>query len=102
MPHIREDGEIGLEDLPAFIQLLEAAFEDPDRVATAERKMRQIKQNNRDLSEYYAESQVIAADLSWNPSALQNASRMGLSEESKDSFTYSDMAKELPAFVTVC
>jgi len=27
-----------LEDLPAFIQFLEAAFGDPDRVATAERK----------------------------------------------------------------
>jgi hypothetical protein len=39
LPHIREDGTIGLEDLPAFIQLLEAAFGDSDRVATAERKM---------------------------------------------------------------
>jgi hypothetical protein len=27
---------------------------------------------------------------------------MGLSEEMKDSFTYSDMPEELPAFVTVC
>jgi len=27
---------------------------------------------------------------------------MGLSEEIKDSFTYSDMPEELPAFVTVC
>jgi hypothetical protein len=34
---------IGLEDLPAFIQLLEAAFRDPDRVATNERKMREIQ-----------------------------------------------------------
>ena len=30
LPHVREDGTIGLEDLPAFIQLLEAAFGDPD------------------------------------------------------------------------
>jgi len=47
LPHVGEDGTIGLEDLPAFIQLLEAAFGDPDRVATAERKMREIKQKNR-------------------------------------------------------
>ena len=40
LPHVREDGTIGLEDLPAFIQLLEAAFGDPEWVATAERKMR--------------------------------------------------------------
>jgi len=102
LPHVREDGMIGLEDLPAFIQLLEAAFGDPDQVATAERKMREIKQKNREFSQYYAEFQVIAADMDWNPLARRNALRMGLSEEMKDSFTYSDMAEELPAFVTVC
>jgi len=102
LPHVREDGTIGLEDLPAFIQLLEAAFGDPDRIATAERKMREIKQKNSEFSQYYAEFQVIAADLDWNPSALRNALRIGLSGEMKDSFTYSDMPEELPAFVTVC
>jgi hypothetical protein len=44
LPHVREDETIGLEDLPAFIQLLEAAVGDPDRVATAERKMQEFKQ----------------------------------------------------------
>jgi hypothetical protein len=43
LPHVREDGMIGLEDLPAFIYLVEAAFGDLDRVATAERKMPEIK-----------------------------------------------------------
>jgi len=102
LPHVQEDGMIGLKDLPAFIQLLEAAFGDPDRVATAERKMWEMKQKNREFSQYYAEFQVIAADLDWNPSALLNALRMGLSEERKDSFTYSDMPDDLPAFVMVC
>jgi hypothetical protein len=102
MPHVWEDGTIGLEDLPASIQLLEAAFGDSDRVATAERKMLEITQKHPEFSWYHAEFQVIAADLDWNPSALRNALRMGLSEEIKDSFTYSDMPEELPAFVTVC
>jgi len=102
LPHVRDNGEIGLEDLPAFIQLLEAAFGDPDRVATAERNMKEIKQKNREFSLYYAEFQVIAADLDWNPSALRNALRSGLSEEMKDSFIHTDMPEELPAFVTLC
>jgi len=102
LPHVREDREIGLEDLPAFLQLLEAAFGDSDQVGTAERKMQEMKQRNREFSQYYAEIQVIAADLDWNPSALRNALWMGLSEEMKDSFTYSAMPEELPAFVTVC
>jgi hypothetical protein len=102
LPHIRENGEIGLEDLTAFIQLLEAAFGDPDRVATAERNMREIKQKNREFSHYYAEFQVMAADLDWNPSAFRNALRSGLSEEMKDSFIHIDMPDELPVFVTLC
>jgi len=64
--------------------------------------MREIKQKKHVFSQHYAEFQVIAADLDWNPSALQNALRMGLSEEMKDSFTYSDMLEELPGCVTVC
>jgi hypothetical protein len=63
LPHVGENRDIGQEGLTAFIQLLEAAFGDPDRVATAERNMREIKQNNREFSQYYAESPVIAADL---------------------------------------
>ena len=73
LQHIREDREIGLDDLPAYIQLLEAAFGVPNRVATAEQKMREIEQQNHEFSQYYAEFQVIAADLDWNPSALRNA-----------------------------
>jgi len=30
LPHLQEDGEIGLKALPGLIQLLEAAFGDPD------------------------------------------------------------------------
>jgi hypothetical protein len=64
--------------------------------------MREIKINNREFSLYYAEFQVIAADLDWNPSALRNALRSGLSEEMQDSFIHTDMPDELPTFVTLC
>jgi len=36
LPHVQENGEIELDGLPACIQLLEAAFGDPDQVATIE------------------------------------------------------------------
>jgi hypothetical protein len=38
---------------------------DPDRVVTAEGNMCEIKQKNHEFSQYYAEFQVIAADLAW-------------------------------------
>jgi len=67
LPHVQEDGTIGLEDQLAVIQLLEAAFGDPDRVATAEQKMQEIAQMNHWFYQYHAEFQVIAADLDWYP-----------------------------------
>jgi hypothetical protein len=64
--------------------------------------MREIMQRNREFFLYYAEFQVIAANLDRNPSAHRNALRSGLSEEMKDSFIHTDMPDELPAFVTLC
>jgi hypothetical protein len=102
IPHIEEDGTIGLEDLPSFVQLLEAAFGDPNQVATAEQKLWEINQRNCEFPQYYAEFQVIAANLDGNAWAQWNTLWLGLSEEMKDSFTYSDMHAELLAFLTVC
>jgi hypothetical protein len=101
-PHVQEDETIGLENIPACIQLLEEAFGDSDRVATTKRKMCAIKQYHQEVCQYYAEFQVIPADLDWHPLALWNALMMGLSEKMKDSFTYSDMPQELLLFVMVC
>jgi hypothetical protein len=101
LPHVQEDGDIRLAALSASIPLLEAAFGDPYRVATAELNMREIKQKNREFSQYYAEFQVIAANLDCNPSALRNALRSGLSEEMKESVIHTDMPEDLPAFVTL-
>jgi len=77
VPHLQEDGEIGLEDQPAFIRHLEAAFGDPNRVATAEQRIWKINQKNRAFSQYYAEFQTITVDLDLKPSASTNALRMG-------------------------
>jgi len=100
-PHVWGDGVFGQGQVSALIPLLESAFEDPDGVATTERKMRVIKQNNREFPQDHVEFQVITTDLDWNPAVSPNALWMGLSEELKDSFTYSDMPEELPRFWTV-
>jgi hypothetical protein len=65
-------------------------------------EMREIQQTIQEFSQYCGEFPVITAVLDWDPSALLNAPRMGLSEQIKDSFTCSDMSEEPPAFVTVC
>jgi hypothetical protein len=64
--------------------------------------MWEINDMIRKRAQYYAEFQVIAANLDWNPLALRNAIQMGLSDKMRDTVTYSNMSEELPAFVTGC
>jgi len=101
LPHIRQNRDIGLQCRLAYIELLQAAFGDPGRVATANQRMREIKPQNREFSQYYAEFKVIGANLDCNPLALRNPLQMALSETMMDSMTYSDTPDELPAVVTV-
>jgi len=93
---------IGLEDLPAFIQLVKAAFGDPNCIAATNRKMWEMKQLHSEFFQYYAEFQVITPDLDWNPSALSNALGMRLFKEMNNWFTYRDMPEELHVLVMVC
>ena len=50
LPHVWEDGTIRLGELPAFIQLQEAAFGDADKVATVEQKICNIEQMDHEFS----------------------------------------------------
>jgi len=51
LSHSRDDGTIGLGDLTAFIQLLEAAFGDHDRAATEKRIVQENKPMNQEFSQ---------------------------------------------------
>jgi len=102
IPHVQEERTMGLVDLTAVLQLIEPAFADPDWVTTAEGQTPEIEQKHRQFSKYYAEFQVIAADVNWNLSTLRNNRKMRLSEEMKHSFQYREMPNELPVCVAMC
>jgi hypothetical protein len=101
LQHISDNGEIGLDELPAFIQLLEAAFGDSNRVATTEYMMHGVQKLNPAFCHYYARFQVITADRNWNPFTLQSAHCILLFEKMMDSLTYSDIREDLSSFVMV-
>ena len=71
MPHIKDD-QINLNNRAELIGILETVFGNPDRVATAERKFRSLRQANRDFSTYYAEFTYYAADTNWNEAAKRS------------------------------
>jgi hypothetical protein len=84
LPLIKDDNSISLPDLKDFCQLLENAFGDPDRRATAERQLERLRQANREYILYYADFQLLIADVEWNDGAKRHSLMRGLSTELKD------------------
>jgi len=98
-----EDHRINLDNVAALITILENAFGDPDRAATAERQLNKLRQTNRELSLYYAEFQRLIAELEYNDAAKRNALRRGLSEELKDALSHNpNQPEDLQQFVNLC
>ena len=84
---------IDFTNVTALLSVLEAAFGDPDRTGTAERKLETLKQANRNFSTYYAEFSRHVANTQWNNAAKKTALSRGLSNEIKDALA---LANQVP------
>jgi hypothetical protein len=94
-PHIREtDGS--LPDYPTYNDFLEAlnkAFDDPNRRATAERELENLRQGKRSASLYYADFMRLMADLNYDENAQMSHFRRGLRIEVKNLMMSRDVPK---------
>ena len=103
MPHCDEiSGEVKLKSLKSLVDLLDLAFGDQDKAATAKRELLRLKQRDREFSQYYAEFQRYVADVKWNVEAQLDALRNGLSNELKDSLQHTEIPEDLVEFVKLC
>ena len=92
-PYILET-TINFTNVMALLNVLEAAFGDPDRTGTAERKLETLKQATRDFSTYYAELSRHVANTQWNHAAKKTALSRGLSNVIKDALALADQVPE--------
>ena len=92
--------KVVLSDLESFVTLLENAFGDPDRMATAERKLENLKQRNQDFASYYAEFQRYIGDVDWNEGAKRSQLTRGLNNELKDQLVTVDAPSAFTEYVT--
>lgn len=76
-----QNDRINIDNLDMLIKILETAFGDPDRKATAETKLLSLRQANRDFSSYFAEFQRYASEVEWNSAAKLARLRNGLAQE---------------------
>ena len=83
LPYIQRD-RIDLATTDELWEVLDGAYEDPDRKGTAKRELENLKQANREFSVYFADFQRLMAELRWDDDARKTALYRGLSEEMKD------------------
>src|ERR1700730_5372602 len=103
MPYCDEiTGEVRLDSLKDLVDMLDLAFGDQDKAATAKRELLKLKQRDREFSQYFAEFQRYVADVKWNTEAQLDALRNGLSNELKDSLQHTDIPENLVEFVKLC
>ena len=85
---------INFTNVTALLNVLEAAFSDPDRTGTVERKLESLKQTNRNFSTYYAEFSRHVANTQWNDAAKKTALSRALSDEIKDALALANQVSE--------
>jgi hypothetical protein len=101
LPYVRND-KIDLNSQEDLYTLLENSFGDPDRVATANREIRKLRQGNRELSVYYSDFCRIVADLDWNESSKISQFREGLSQEVKQALVSCAPSTDFSDLVQLC
>ena len=94
-----DEGNINIASVEALITLLENAFGDPDRVRTAERNLQSLRQKNCNFSNYLADFQRYAAEVSWNDAAKRTPLYEGLSAELEDALVTLDTPDELDQYI---
>ena len=72
LPYIQRD-RIDLASTDELWEVLDGAYDDPDRKGTAKRELENLKQANREFSVYFADFQRLMAELRWDDDARKTA-----------------------------
>jgi hypothetical protein len=103
LPYIKENGNRwALNDVEDVIKILQRTFGDPDERATARFKLQNLRQNNREFSDYYAEFSRLVAELGWDEAATMDALRNGLSLELHEKLVGAPPTTTMHEFVEQC
>jgi len=87
--------------VPSLVVLLEATYGDPNRQATAQRKINHMTQGTKSFPVYFSEFNRYAKETGWNDSALINSLVESLSSELKTSLIGVDLPGALDACANV-
>ena len=98
--HITND-HINLDNLDSLIDILGTMLADPDKVATAEKKVRNLQQTKWDLFTYYAEFVCCAAHTTWKEVAKRLQLEESLCHELKNDLITRDEPELFIDFISL-
>src|SRR6201989_389600 len=85
-PNVKANENIDFASYQEFLDGLRAGFADSDEKATAERKLRELRQDGS-TSAYYSKFDSYASPLDWNDAAKLSGFKAGLNDEIKDALS---------------
>ncbi|KAH0609333.1 uncharacterized protein H6S33_012819 [Morchella sextelata] len=97
LQYVGEEG-IALPSMLRFYEILDTAFGDPDRMRTARRNLRNIRQRTRTFADYFAEFQRYAAESGMDETSRIEALMEGINAELDESIIH----HETPTTVDAC
>lgn len=100
-PYVKSESEIVLEDVSALPVMLERAFGDPDKKATAQWELRSLRQRNREFHVYLCDFQRLAPDTNFDDEAQRSALLDGVSDELKQLLVTQDLPNELNGLISL-
>ena len=96
-------GAVDFENYAAFATALQNADDDPNARATAERKLRALKQGLKDCSTYHAEFATYATVLNYDNLTKRSFFTEGANQGLKDALSYQiSLPDDFNEFIKVC
>ncbi|KAH0608719.1 uncharacterized protein H6S33_001853 [Morchella sextelata] len=92
------EGSITLPSMVRFYEVLDTASGDPDRMRTARRNLRNIRQRNRTFADYFAEFQRYAAESGMDEASRIEALMEGINAELDESMIHHDTPATVDAY----
>ena len=103
-PHLdKTTGTVDFADYATFSTLLKNAYDDPDARAIAERKLRALKQGNKDCSAYHAEFATYTTVLNYDDLTKRSFFTEGANQGLKDALSYQiSLPEDFNEFIKIC
>lgn len=90
LPHVQADGTLAFDEMEQMLKHLELAYGDPNPKATAQAKITELRQKNRDFASFAADFQRHINDTGYNDDGKKSMLYTSISNEIRNALVSHD------------